>query len=163
MLNQAEQSQTSLPVTLQGWELILLFFYMQNSTQLQLPSFRPCCRITLYRLSLGNSNHFSCGVTTRSSSLDGAGRADPVYAVQSAEAAAADISLLSNPIPEGLCGTKSLFPFLLRSTTISAVQGREEAHKMCLKKDSDTEFLKFHQLHRTKHLSITLMVSCAWG
>jgi len=33
MLNQAEWSQMSLPVALQGWELILLLFYMQNTAQ----------------------------------------------------------------------------------------------------------------------------------
>ena len=124
MLNQAEWSQISLPVTLQGRELIPLFFYMQNTTQLQLSSFRPRCRITLHQLFLGNNRHFSCAVTTRSCLLDGASRADPVYTVQSAEAGAANISFLSNHIPEGLCGTKSLFPFLLRSVT--KVQCREE-------------------------------------
>lgn len=124
MLNQAEWSQISLSVTLQGWELILLFFYMQSTTQLQLSSFRPHCRITLHLLFLGNNHHFPCALTTRNSFLAGASRADPVCTVQSAEAGAANISLLSNPIPEGLCGTKSLFPFLLRSVT--KVQCREE-------------------------------------
>jgi len=52
-----------------------------------------------------------------------AGRA---LCTQSAEAEAANTSVLSNRVPEGLCGTKSLFPFLLRNVTeVQCREGRE--------------------------------------
>lgn len=145
MLNQAEWSQVSLPVVLQGWELILLFFKCRTPLrQLQLSSFRLCCSITLHQFFLGNNSHLSCALSTRSSFPGGASRADPLYAAQSAEAGATNISLLSDLIAEGLHGTKSLFPFLLRSVTKPQCRVETKPTRPIKnKKDSDTSSFNF--------------------
>lgn len=84
-----------------------------------------------------------------------------MYTVQSAETGPTNISLLSNHIPAGLCGTKSLFSFLLR--IITKVQCREE-RKPTRPVQRKTQILVpeiSSTTCRTKHLSMMLMVSHA--
>lgn len=52
------------------------------------------------------------------------------------------------------------FPFPAKKHHKSAVQGREKAHKICLKKRLKYQFLKYHRLY--VGLSMLFMVSYAW-
>lgn len=89
-----------------------------------------------------------------------AGQTDPAYTVHSVEVGAANIPILSNHIPERLCGTKSLF--LLRS--ITEVQCREERKRTRPVKKTTQILVPEISLTicRTKHLSMMLKVSHVW-